>query len=101
VTFKIMIGDVVSFLVDAWDGAGRNVYGPGRVEAVGADWIVVRSSAGEPVFIAGAAVHERNKINIPRWNADNHDALNAQVSEMVQTQLRTVRKCPFSDTEKE
>ena len=33
---------------------GRMEYGPNRVEAIGADWVVARNAQGEPVFAPDA-----------------------------------------------
>ena len=40
---------------------GRGSYGDKRIEAIGADWVVVREEAGDPVFASarnGENIHD-------------------------------------------
>lgn len=78
-----------------------------RVEAVGADWIIFRSLVDDngPIIAVGPDVHERHWRACTRaHNYDpNHqadkDARASEISDVVQLQLKTVRRCPFADSE--
>ena len=48
---QVYIGQLVGYCGGLF---GRNFYGPGRIEAIGFDWVIVRDSDGEPAFGSGS-----------------------------------------------
>jgi hypothetical protein len=53
----LIVGDVL--LGYCGGEFGRDSYGNKRVEALGADWVVVRNSLGDVEFASGEDVHDR------------------------------------------
>lgn len=53
---QLMVGQVLRGFCAGY--FGRDSYGDKRVEAVGIDWVVVRTKSGSPVFTSGLNLGE-------------------------------------------